>query len=271
MAGPNFRTTRRHLGPTWLLDGEGGLVGYALDLVKDAFMRRLELGHLARFPENGPNGETAPPDALAALGRDRRVVRGFNEPDAAYAKRLTRWLDDRKTAGNSFALMQKVAEYLTAGTGEGIMLRTVDARGNWYTRDAMGARSHVLKTGNWNWNGQPAGQRWARFWLIIYPPPSLWTPSLFDWGDEDGPSWGHSDGTWGSTAIAEQIVSIRALVSDWKPAHARCVNIIVAFDPASFDPSSPEPDGLWERPWKDVDGIAYPSRLATARYWEGVT
>lgn len=260
-----FRTSRRKLAPRWLTEGEGELVGYSLDLIKDAWIERLRLGLLARFPQNGPDGVTfAPDDAIAAMGQDRRVVRGLNETTSSYVGRLLRWLDDRTTSGNPWSLMRKLAEY----TGPGPKFRTVDARGNWFTRLANGQEQVTLKAGNWNWDGA-AASRWSRFWVIIYPN-GLWLPSPYNWGDASGPDWGESLDTIGSTAKPDEVDTIRSIVADWKPAGTKCVNIIVAFDAASFDPLSPEPNGLWGRNSKNVGGVQVPARLSTARYWDGV-
>lgn len=255
-----FRTLRKFLGPPWLVaNGESGLVGYSLDLIKDAFVERALAGLVARFPE------FAPDDALPLIGRDRRVIRGINEARATYEQRLVAWLDDRRTAGNPFSLMQKLAEY-TGNTG--CSFRTVDNRGNWFSRAADGTRSFLLSQPNWDWDGNAAA--WARFWVIIYPG-SLWV-QVDHWGDP-GVTWGGGSRTWGSTATADQVASVRAIVADWKPAHTRCENIIVAFDPASFDPSSPasSPNGLWGRWSKNVGGTQVRARLSTAIYLDGVT
>lgn len=264
-----MRTLRKRLGPRWLVghDGDDGeLLGYVLDVIKDAFLQRIGLGLMARFPQNGPNGETAPPDALALLGRDRRVIRGLFESDASYAARLLKWLDDRRTCGNPFTLMRKLSEYL----GPLPSYRTVDARGNWYSRAADGTESALLKQENWNWSGEAIGQSWSRFWVIIYPN-GLWSDYPYAWG-ENGPGWGDGNPeTIGSTATQEHVSTVRSIVADWMPAGTRCVNIIVAFDPDSFDPSAPEPDGLWGRGSKtNASGVQVSSRLETARYWDGV-
>lgn len=269
----SFATLRKALAPRWLTEGEGGLIGYSLDLVKDAYAERLRWGLLARFPQNSPT-TTGPADALAALGRDRRVIRGINETLASYALRLLRWLDDRKQAGNAFALMQKLAEY----TGPLPRFRTVDSRGNWYTRNPDGTTSYALNRANWDWDGRPTDTisgkaRWSRFWVIIYPN-GLWTEGK-NWGDTARPGWGTDVVTWGSTATADEVATIRALIADWKPANARCVNVILAFDNASFDPteavSDPGmPNGLWEHWSRNVGGVQVPARLSTARYWDGV-
>lgn len=252
-----FRTLRRFLAPRWLTTGEGELVGYSLDLVKDAFIERLYQGHLARFPES------APEDALVAMGRDRRVVRGLFETSAEYAARLRTWLIERRAAGNPYTLMRQLAAYL----GSGSSFRTVDNRGNWYSRDEDGVETASLVTENWDWDGDTS--RWSRFWVIVYPPTGLWNTTRDDWGDV-GLDWNGADLAWGCTITPEQAATLRFLVNDWKPAGTRCVNIILAFDPASFDPGSPEPDGLWGRWSKTVNGVRVASRLSTARYLAGV-
>lgn len=260
MAG-NFRKSRKRLAPRWLTEGEGELVGYSLDVVKDAFIERLRLGFLARLPENGPNGETAPVDALEAMGRDRGLKRGLSNTDAEYAERLKNWLNVWKTAGNPYTLMGQLAAYL----GPLPSFRTVDVRGNWYSRDADGTESAILDEGNWDWDGADLA-RWSRFWVVIYPN-GLWT-SVDDWADTDL-DWAEADHTWGTTATNEHVAGVKSIIQDWKPAGTRCVDIIIALDSASFDPSTPEPDGTYGRWSKTVDGIRVASRLSTARYWGG--
>lgn len=254
-----FRTLRRHLAPAWLTTDEGELVGYALDVIKDVFIERVRLGLMARLPQNDPTGATtAPPDALAAMGRDRRVVRGIAESGVSYAARLIAWLDDRKTAGNPFALMRKLAEY----TGPLASFRTVDMRGNWYSRAADGTLSFALNQGNWDWDDTDAS-RWSRFWVIIYPH-GLWSAEDA-WGTG---TWG-DDGAWGSTATPDEVSTIRSLIADWKPAGTLCVNVIQAFGIASLSPAAPEPDGTWGHWHKIVAGAGAKARLVTARYWNG--
>jgi hypothetical protein len=264
----SFRTLRQTIGlPKWLTDGEGGLVGYVLDLLKDAWLERMRLGLLVRFPENGPNGELGPDDARAILGRERRVVPAISETPAQYAARCREWLDDRDQAGSAWVLLERLAEYL----GPLPMLRTVDDWGNWYTRTAGGSESVVEKSENWDWSGEDDPHiRWSRFWVIIYPN-GLWSESSYDWGDALGPDWGEAPaGTLGSTATPDHVQKVRAIIADWKPLHARCVNVIVAFDPASFDPTAPEPDGLWENWSRNDGGVQVSTRLSTARYFDGV-
>jgi hypothetical protein len=68
-----------------------------------------------------------------------------------------------------------------------------------------------------------------------------------------------------------------SILKEWTPACVIFEHVIVAFDPASFDPETPGPypaanmpDGQWGVPWvDDGTGIYVKSRLDTARYWRG--
>lgn len=274
--GPYFRISRKFAGPSWLTtEGDSAPLGYALDVIKDAYAMRAYQGLLARLPQNDPTGQTtAPDDALAAMGRDRVIVRGINEASVAYAARMLRWLDDHQTRGNPFALMQQLRAYCgpNGTAGSYVSLRTVDVRGNWYSLDDEANQSVEINQANWDWDGDPAAlSKWSRFWVIIYPN-GLWTDTA-TWGD--GSMWGEPGRTWGSSATPEEVQSVQSIVANWKPAGTRCVNIIVTFDPTSFNPATARdgsglPDGTWGQPYKIVNGQYVPSRLSTARYWDGV-
>lgn len=251
-----FRTIRKSLAPRWLTEGAGELVGYSLDLLKDAFAERARLGLLVRFPQQDAIGTPGPNDALTAMGRDRRVVRGIGETDTTYAARLSQWLVDRRRAGNPYVLMKQLAAYLGS---TGASFRTVDVRGNWYSRSATGVETASLNTGNWNWDGATA--RWSRFWVIIYPG-AVWAAES-TWGTG---LWGDTTGTCGSTATPDHATTLRAIVDDWKPGGTRG-NIVLALDAASFSPTAPEPDGAWGKWYKYSAGTAVPSRLSTGRYF----
>lgn len=254
-----FRRAFYKLLPSWLTTGEGELVDYSLGVIKDAFLERLKLGRDARFPAY------APPDALTYLGRDRKIVRGINEPAASYAVRLQRWLDDHRVRGNPFALMMQLRAYMQADC----KIRTVDRAGNWYTIEENGTRSVNLALGNWNWDGA-AATLWSRFWVIIYPIGGTdpWAPSV---GDAGGASW-PVGGTIGTTATPDQVASVRSIIRDWKPAGTTCEWIITAFDAASFNPLGlPEPDGTWDWFGYSNAGAYEIARLTTARYWRGVS
>jgi hypothetical protein len=243
--------------PSWLSDGEGGLVLGSLALMVDAAIDRCRQGLEARMPSRAPD------DAMQWIGRDRKITRGINESKARYAARLIRWLDDHRVRGNPYALHDQLRAYMQVD----VMVRTVDRRGNWFTTSAAGVRSVSINAANWNWDGVAASS-WSRFWVIIYPTAAglPWSPSV---GDAGGASW-PVGGTIGTTATPDDVNCVRSIIKDWKPAGTFCEWIIVAFDPASFDPAAPVPDGTWEHFGYDDAGNYYVARLESARFWKGV-
>lgn len=201
----------------------------------------------------------APADALPYLGRDRRIVRGFAESAAGYAARLLRWLDDWRIAGSALSVLEQIQGYCAPFTPR---VRLVTNSGVFWTLDGDGTFSKTLSS--WNWDGHP--EWWSREFLIIYSDAGPWAVEGH-YGDGLNP-WGDGGG-WGSTLTPEQAASLREIVATWKGAHSKCAWIILAFDPASFDPAAPEPDGHWGNWSKIVGTTSVPSRLATARYCDG--
>jgi hypothetical protein len=256
-----FHRVFRLLLPSQFRTGEGELVDLSLMTMLSLAIERVRLGWLARFPTHAPS------DALPLMSRDRKIVRGFSESETTFRARLIAAPTDHRTRGNPWALMKQIRAYL----GTDLMVRTVDNRGNWYTIEADGTQSTPeLDAGNFDWDGDAA--KWSRFWVILYPPSTLWT--RLQWGDVPLP-WGNASYTWGSTATPEQVRSIRNIVKDWKPAGTRCVNVIIAFDAASFDPTDPPgaplPDGTWDLHGDRATGTRGRSRLSTALYWKGTS
>jgi hypothetical protein len=277
MAKPlQFRDAVRNISPVWLGGGaartgegewgeQGGKVHHAIMTGFDGLMEWAIQGLIARFPEE------CTPTALNALGRDRVIVRGFDESDESYRARLVRWLDDWRLAGHAFSILQQVAGYLTPHE---VRLRIVTNSSVWYERDTEGTLTwSVASPANWDWDGQPT--LWSRFWLILYPPDTLWVQHPPEWGDVDlwDGAWGSSGFTWGSTATPEQVATIRQIIRTWKPAHTLCNQIVIAFDEDLFDPTAapgaPMPDGTWA-PWGLVGSDPRtPSREEDASYWDG--
>lgn len=249
-----FRELFYAMVPGWMRDGaDGERMLWTLGLMHDLFAERMRLSQEASDPA------TAPEDALGYIGRDRRIRRGINEPAAAYAARLVRYLDDHRTQGGPFALMDQLYAYLQTA---GATLRTVDRRGNWFERAADGTRSFTLGAGNWDWDGG-AASNWSRFWVIIFTDQGPWT---LRWAHPGGAA---TDGT--TTATADEIAGVRTIVREWKPAGTTCEWIIVCdADPAAkFGPATgDDPGGTWGR-WSDGAANARPVRDPSARYWAG--
>lgn len=258
---PTFRDTARRLSPPRLLQEVGQKILYSLSLPLDGLDEWVRQAVKARFPE------LAPDDAIPFIGRDRQIRRGPNESRQSYVARLLLWLQAWHFAGVGFSLLEQLAANMSPSPTR---VRIVTQNGVWYTLEPDGTSSiqHVVPS-NWDWDGRSAF--WARFWVIIYGPQSLWPVGPI-WGD--GTRWGDGSG-WGTDAPAFEVSLAQSLVSEWKPAASRCENIIVAFDDASFDPASAlhgtgMPDGHWGTWGRLVGGAYVPTRLATAKYLDGV-
>lgn len=248
------------LVPWWLSTGEGGIVLESIGRLLNGFAEKMRYGLLVGYPSY------APEDALAEIGRDRKIIRGINEPADAYAARCQRYLTDHRVRGNPWALMDQLRAYCQCE----VRIRTVDRSGNWYCLDRDGSRTSNIDTANWNWDSMAASS-FSRFWVIIYPTvaiPELGIPH-YPWSPSDAGAW-PSGGTIGTTATPDQVAAVRAIILDWQPEGTRCEWIIVAFDAGSFAPDTPEPDGTWHNCGTVVAGDYVPARIASARYWKGV-
>jgi hypothetical protein len=257
-----FRDGLRRIVPPWLADrgpavkNAGFKVLWAIAAVLDALLEGLIQGAQAHLPGLGT------PTALNAEGRARGIRRGLGQSDASYAAELVPWLDTLKFVGHPFAVLRSIRAYLGP-----VKCRTVDDGGNWYTIEADGTESHLHLPGSWNWGGSG----WARGWLIIYPASWEVWPAFYE---NDATLYG-GNLQGGNYTVGQQVAfdvaeEIRQRVRERKPAHLRVVEIIIAFDPASFNPLDPAtcPDGNWLYLTKGSPKV--PARFATARYWEGV-
>ena len=272
----SLRSTLARYLPPWLTARivEGKVRGFKFlscaSLLADAGLENAHQALQARFPGHGT------PTALPYIGRDRGIRRGIDESDESYASRLVLWLDTWRGAGNPFAIMHQVRAYCAPAVPK---LRIVNDSGTWYTLNPDDSIEIVQTFGaiNYDWDGLYPSVRQTRCWLIIYSDagPRAEGPDLGDgtglWSDAIG-----TEGyTIGTTATYEQVQSVRAIVDDFKSTGDRFENIIVAFDPASFDPTAAPgapgmPDGTWGHYSKNVGGTQVAARLSTAAYWEGV-
>jgi hypothetical protein len=260
-----FRESIKAISPSWFQSGVAEKFVYSIGILLDDLSEGVRQGVMSRMPGHCPS------DALPAIGNDRQLVRGFQEPDATFAARLSAAFSAWQKAGVPDELMNQLAAYVAPTT---LQFRTVSQSAvntsttTWFQRSTAGALTYIRwSPGNWNWDGQT---KWWRSWVIIYGG------SLFNAGRSwtDGWTWG--DGrTWGSNATAAQVSTIQALVKQWKPAHTQVINIIVVFDNALFDMNKPPgdaslPDGNFGTWSKQSAGVQVPARFANAAYWDGV-
>jgi hypothetical protein len=73
------------------------------------------------------------------------------------------------------------------------------------------------------------------------------------------------------TSPSDQVQNVISLIKAWKPAGTKCINLIVAFDNTSFNPTTARdgtglPNGTWGS-WSTGGRIRVASgRLSTARF-----
>lgn len=154
---------------------------------------------------------SAPSDALVYLGADRRILRAPGETDAAYALRL-------RQAFAHWAMSGKEAGIIACFAAAGLPCAVVE------NQDTANVFGH-----------------WARFAVYtdgdgVFGAPPEW--DAFDW--DDGTRWDFSaaDG-----ALVDYLV---ACIRIMKPAHTRCVGLVIArtgyptiivpVDPTPVDP-----------------------------------
>lgn len=225
----SFQEKILELAPWWLKGPIAGAILEAVGAVLDAAVSTLEQGIKASNPL------TCNEDALAHIGVDRQMRRYPTEPVASYRVRLSQWRQARKLAGSHRGEMMQLQPYfLPAGRPR---IRVVHQAGNgssatWHTLDRDGSYSvHRAEPSNWNWDGATA--HWSRFWVIIYVDElGLAGPILYD----DGANYdeGH---IWDGYLDSAQIADLVSIINDWKAAHSILWGVILAKDPAMFDPT----------------------------------
>ncbi len=274
MAGGSIRDAIKSYSPKWLQGSVGEKFLYAFGLGCDVLAEKLNQAMRMHIPTYGD------PSGLASIGNDRLIPQGPNEPPAAYARRLQLAYDDWQHAGSSRAIMRQVLGYCSPSRPKNI---TVVGNGTGSTTPwdsyptgvdtSNNAPSHLLQSpANWIWD-QSFAAAWYRIWVILdctTGGPFAVAPVV-----GSGPVVGGWKGTVGSTATANDVSSIRALVKLWKPANIQCKNIIISFNSNLFQPQlltgdSRMPDATWAN-WARPNNISVEiaARQGEAAYWDG--
>lgn len=277
-----------------------GRLAEGVSVIYDLMIEGLYQGRRASMPgqiDRPDLGGFDSLDALPLVGRDRRLQRGEDEEPWAYARRLRGFRAAHRVAGVGPWLLRELQAILRPDPP---LVRCVTAKGRWWSREA-GEGEYTLHTESGDGfvlpadgvlpaGGAPIDTGIAHQWVwgdgaddaeifpIIYGPTSrIGEPLLL--GD---PSLilGTPTQTLGTTATPQTVEITRNVALTFKTAGIICPVIIVAFDPASFDPLAapatpgyPD-DGDWNIGTKvelDMDGdyILVNTRLDTAAYLIG--
>ena len=226
MSEITFRASIRKLSPRWLQGRNGERLLYAMavqmDALGDGCVEAVRLRHPGR----------APSEALAYIGRDRRMARGREETDSTYAARLRGWLDAHRFRGGPYEMLRQIHAYYAANP---FPVQLVYRSGRRYSMDAAGAIT--VDTVAFDIDDMPA--KWARYWLFYAWP----YPVDADGTWADGGAW-DDGGVWDSTLTVEDVASIRVVPREWSAAHALGQTVLLSEDRELWD----YPGGLWSDP-----------------------
>jgi len=220
------------------------------------------------------------PSALPYLARDRGIYTFATEPEDLQRWRLAHfWQAGRQRGthqGELRAVLPFFAGWATLLPKLKIVHQHPGGDATWHTLDASaiagtatGAEidaapyTWTRTAGNWDWDGVPTA--WSRFWLIIHID-GLGLPAQPEW--DGGQLWDDGE-IWDGVFTYDQITDLVAAINMVKSAHSALWGIILATDPASFDPTaSPttDPDGWTSLPagqwYSTIDPVTgKPTRL----------
>jgi hypothetical protein len=245
-----FRDAYLALVPRWMKGTRLGAVGYAiathLDLVADSATYAVK----ARFP-----GYSTTTDTL--LGKERRIVRGYDEPVLAYRARLPYWLDVARRRANAWLVLETLRAYFTEHS---VTLEYVANTGATTARVKRLLPDGTMENDSisWDWDGQGVALP-SRFWLVLHVDADV-AEICPTWGDGGWEATGVVSETIGSTAPYWMVQNVRAIVQDCNSASGLCSHIILVFADYEAEWAAQQPDGTWGR---------LGNRNPYACYWKG--
>jgi len=218
-------------------------------------------------------------ESLPGISRDRRIRLYPTETEASKRLRLSQWLQLHRTRGTHIGQLKHAQPFFMPDTP---VMRIVHQDGlgataTWHTIAADGTYSiHEQVPSNWDYDGLTT--HWSRWWVIIYIPAQYIASVKWDDGGKyDAGSPEVYDGVL-TSAIMQGIVN---MFLEWNGAHSRLGAVILATDPASFDPTAfplfitgtsrtTLPMGNWGTAISPPPASVY-TRLDTAKWiYEGV-
>lgn len=145
------------LAPPWLRRKVGAAVlkgaGEAIEVQLD---RTIE-GIKKRFPDANSL------EALDLLGRERRILRGPDEPATSFAERLILWWDSHLLRGGPYALLTQTHEFFK--DTDNLPIDLINNSGSAYRIDTAGVITRAPIDG-WTGDGN-LPEKWARIFLLF--------------------------------------------------------------------------------------------------------
>lgn len=165
-----FESFLRRVGPPWLQRAVGGAVKAGIGVVVDAVVDATAASISIRFPSADR------PDALGYIGRDRRILRGPAESDAAFAARLLPWWDMHRIRGGPYALLTQLQQYLAGFLDIEIHCVANSGTHHWIDLDGVISRGAIA---GWTGDGEYP-TKWARIFLFFHLDSDVLTFTLLD-------------------------------------------------------------------------------------------
>lgn len=186
--------------------------------------------------------EDGDPDALALIGKERRILRGPHEDANTYASRLNSWWDDHSTRGGPYALARQL--WLFWRTALNVPFEiiywsgrrySVDTSGNvvrddigWHDPNGSGyIADHTPVIGP----GPGLSPSWAEFWIVFHVNglPASWV-------DEDGNTIVTDGGEeiifevlTGGGLPEDDAESFASVPREWSAAHVSKIHIVLLY------------------------------------------
>lgn len=217
--------------PPWLRRTVADRLVRGLAKEIDELVEKLRAGAKARFP--GWDEDDIDPEALATIGRERRILRGPREPADVYAGRLRMWWDAHRGRGGPYALLAQLDAFFEWFLN--VRMDVVYANGVRYSINT--ATPGVITRDEIVWNGDGSG-KWARFWVFFYVPATISSLSGDTLITQDGDTLITQDG---DTLITDATISpdelgaeeeelFRAIPREWSAAHIDRAEVVLLWD-----------------------------------------
>lgn len=220
-----FTFAMKRVSPPWLRRLVGGAIMEGIGTPVDTEVDRNVEGVELRFP-GGSNGVAIHPDALALIGRERRILRGPGELDGTFALRLRKWWDAHRTRGNAFALLQQMHDFFLATNN--VPIQYIANSGTSVTIAADGTFTRSIIAG-WSGDGEYP-LKWARFFLVFFLDSDTFSFPLVTEGGEPILTEGGESilVTVALTALtAADIDVICSVPREWSAAHIDRIYLVL--------------------------------------------
>lgn len=253
MARQTFTTKLRLIMPPWLQRTVGAKLLTAIGEQIEALLVRTALSVKLRFP--GHDEANVDEEALAYIGRDRKIRRGPSEDAVTYARRLRLWFQTHRTRGGAYALLRQLHAYTLDWLNVRMDVVAKSGRRRWIDEDG------VITADTITWDTDP-DQGWAHVWLFFYLPDEI--PLGFDyivthdgdrWVTHDGDFWVASRTISPSEMSDDEKAIFTAVAREWSAAHIPYITVVLLYGVGELW-DYPAPMGTWDEwvdPTKTVD------------------